>query len=110
MDWLCDQRGVDRERIYGYEREEMTHNSVAVQIAGNSADAGMGIYSTAKLYDLDFLPICVEEYDLLIPESVWDTGMLRQLIRTLKSREFRERIEAMGGYTLDRPGEIIDVF
>ena len=110
MDYLCEREGVDRDRIYGYEREEMTHNSVAVQIAGNSADAGMGIFSTAKLYDLDFLPICVEEYDLLIPGTVWNTGMVRQLIGTLKSEEFKARIEAMGGYTLDRPGEIIDVF
>ena len=110
MDYLCKKQGVDPDRIYGYEREEMTHNSVAVQIAGNSADAGMGIYSTAKLYDLDFLPICVEEYDLLIPEKVWNTDLVRQLIQTLKSEEFRERISAMGGYTLECPGEIIDVF
>ncbi len=110
MDYLCGKYEVDRDRIYGYEREELTHNSVAVQIAGDSADAGLGIYSTARLYDLDFLPICVEEYDLLIPEKVWNTGMVRQLIRTLKSDAFRSRIEVMGGYTLDRPGEIIDVF
>ena len=69
----------------------------------------MGIYSAAKLYGLDFLPICVEEYDLLIPEKVWNTGPVKQLIRTLKSREFAERIEAMGGYTLDSPGEIIEL-
>ena len=109
-DWLCQKEGVDPDRVYGYEREELTHNAVAVQIAGGSADAGMGIYSAAKLYGLDFLPICVEEYDLLIPEKVWSSGLVRELIRTLKSDEFRARIEAMGGYTLDRPGEIIDVF
>ena len=109
-DWLCEKEGVDPDRVYGYEREELTHNAVAVQIAGDSADAGMGIWSAARLYGLDFLPICVEEYDLLIPEKVWNTGLVRQLIRTLKSDEFRTRIEAMGGYTLDRPGEIIDVF
>ena len=110
MDYLCDRYDVDRDRIYGYEREEMTHNSVAVQIAGDSADAGMGIYSTAKLYDLDFLPICTEEYDLLIPETAWNSGMVKQLIHTLRSEGFRNRITSMGGYTLDRPGEIIDVF
>ncbi len=109
-DFLCEKEGLDPERIYGYEREELTHNAVAVQIAGGSADAGMGIYSAAKLYGLDFLPICVEEYDLLIPEKVWNSGLVKQLILTLKSEAFRERIKAMGGYTLDRPGEIIDVF
>lgn len=110
MDYLCQKNGINPDSVYGYEREEMTHNSVAVQIAGGSADAGMGIYSAAKLYDLDFIPVCEEEYDLLIPEVAWSTGMVRQLIRTLKSREFKERINALGGYTLDRPGEIIDVF
>ena len=109
-DYLCRKEGVDPDLVYGYEREELTHNAVAVQIAGGSGDAGMGIYSAAKLYDLDFLPICVEEYDLLIPEKVWNTAQVRQLIRTLKGEEFKARIEAMGGYTFDRPGEIIDVF
>lgn len=109
-DYLCEREGVDSGCVYGYEREEVTHNAVAVQIAGGSADAGMGIYSAAKLYDLDFLPICVEEYDLLIPESVWNTDLVKQLIRTLKSAEFSERINRMGGYILDRPGEIIDIF
>ncbi len=85
-------------------------DGMALQIASGSADAGMGIYSAARLYDLDFRPICVEEYDLLIPEAIWNTGLVRQLIRTLKSKAFRERIEAMGGYTLDRLGEIIDIF
>ena len=43
-------------------------------------------------------------------ESAWGTRMVRQLIQTLQSDAFRARIEAMGGYTLDRPGELIDVF
>lgn len=107
-DWLCAQNGLDPARIYGYEREELTHNAVAVQIAGGSADAGMGIYSAARLYGLDFLPVCEEEYDLLIPDFAWDTPLVRLLIETLQSPAFRQRILAMGGYTLDRPGELID--
>ena len=65
-DYLCKQQGVEPKDVYGYEREELTHTSVAAQIANGSADAGMGIYSAAKLYDLDFVPICIEEYALLL--------------------------------------------
>ena len=108
-DYLCKKEGIAPEKIYGYDREELTHTSVAAQIASGSADAGMGIYSAAKLYDLDFLPVCIEEYDLLIPDHAWDSPMVRQLISTLKSPAFREKIENMGGYTLDRPGEIIEI-
>lgn len=107
MDYLCEQYAVNVGDIYGYEREELTHTSVAAQIANGSADAGMGIYSAAQLYDLDFLPICIEEYDLIIPDHAWETLVVQQLIATLKSPAFREKMLAMGGYTVDHPGEII---
>lgn len=107
MDYLCEQYAVNVSDIYGYEREELTHTSVAAQIANGSADAGMGIYSAAQLYDLDFLPICIEEYDLIIPDHAWETPVVQQLIATLKSPAFREKMLAMGGYTVDHPGEIL---
>jgi len=108
-DYLCSQNGLDTAAIYGYDREELTHTSVAAQIVSGSADAGMGIYSAAKLYDLDFIPICIEEYDLIIPDHAWDTPMVQQMIATLKTDAFKEKILALGGYTVENPGEIICV-
>ena len=35
--------------------------------------------------------------------------MMQRLITTLKSEKFREKITAMGGYILDRPGELIEI-
>ncbi|MBQ4577752.1 MAG: molybdopterin biosynthesis protein [Clostridia bacterium] len=106
-DFLMKQNGLDAFSIYGYDREELTHTSVAAQIASGSADAGMGIYSAARLYDLDFIPICIEEYDLIIPDHAWDTPVVRQLLDTLRSETFRAKLLALGGYTVDNPGEII---
>lgn len=106
-DYLCNQQNLDTASIYGYDREELTHTSVAAQIASGSADAGMGIYSAAKLYGLDFIPVCIEEYDLIIPDHAWDTPMVQQLLETLRSSSFREKILGLGGYTLDAPGELI---
>lgn len=108
-DYLCKQNDVDSSSVYGYDREEFTHTSVAAQIASGSADAGMGIYSAAKLYDLDFVPLCIEEYDLLISDSAWDTDVVKSLVDTLRSDAFRGRILALGGYTVENAGEIIDV-
>ena len=106
-DYLCKQDELDTASIYGYDREELTHTSVAAQIVSGSADAGMGIYSAAKLYDLDFIPLCIEEYDLIIPDHAWDTPQVRQMIDILKSEAFKEKILALGGYTVENPGEII---
>ena len=108
-DYLCVKENLDKSSIYGYDREELTHTSVAIQIASGSADAGMGIYSAAKLYGLDFLPVCIEEYDLLIPDFAYDTPMVRQMLDTMKSAEFKARLEALGGYTLEGIGEEISI-
>ena len=109
-DYLCRKEGVDPAAVDGYDREEFTHTSVAAQIAAGTADAGMGIYSAARLYDLEFLPVCVEQYDLLIPDYAWDTPAVRQLIRTLKSEAFRARLLELGGYTVEHPGEVRRAF
>lgn len=106
-DYLCQQEMLEPTSLYGYEREELTHTSVAAQIVSGSADAGMGIYSAAKLYGLDFIPVCIEEYDLVIPDHAWETPVVQQMLATLKSRAFRDRITALGGYSLENPGEII---
>ena len=106
IDYLCRENKIDTSVIYGYDREEYTHTSVAAQIAADSGDAGMGIYSAAHMYDLDFLPICNEQYDLLIPDSVWDTPTVQNLLRVLQSDAFRHKLEAMGGYHLEKPGTV----
>lgn len=106
MDYLCNKHGLDTALIYGYEREEFTHTSVAAQIASGSADAGMGIYSAAKMYGLAFIPVCTEQYDLLIPDSAWDTPAVQEMLEILRSREFAGKLEELGGYTLKSPGKV----
>ena len=105
-DYLCRKEGIDPAAVYGYDREELTHTSVAAQIASGTADAGMGILSAARLYDLDFLPVCVEQYDLLIPDYAWGTPAVEALLEVLQSPAFRERLEQLGGYTIDQPGRV----
>ena len=106
IDYLCRLNGVDTSEIDGYSREEYTHTSVAALIAAGSADAGLGIYSAAKLYDLDFLPVCREQYDLLIPDHAWELLTVQRLLEVLKSAAFRQKLEAMGGYVIENPGTV----
>ncbi len=110
IDYLCKTQSIDPSKIYGYEREEFTHTSVAAQIASGTADAGMGIYSAAKLYDLDFLPVCIEQYDLLIPDYAWDSPIVCRLMEILQSEDFKKRIGALGGYEISNPGSVRERF
>lgn len=106
IDYLTKKEGIDTTQIYGYDREEFTHTSVAAQIASGTADAGMGILSAARLYDLEFVPICMEQYDLLISEDAFESEMVQKLLEILQSKEFADRLAALGGYELNHPGTI----
>ncbi|MCL2152207.1 MAG: molybdopterin biosynthesis protein [Oscillospiraceae bacterium] len=110
IDYLCRKNSVDTSEIYGYDREEFTHTSVAALIAADSADAGLGIYSAAKMYDLDFVPIWQERYDLLIPDYAWDMPMMKKLLDVIRSDVFHGRLEALGGYTIKNPGSVRERF
>ena len=105
-DYVCKQEGIDPSKIYGYDHEEFTHTAVAALVEAGSADAGMGIYSAAKIYGLGFVPVCEEQYDLLIPDYAWETPMVQALLQVLRSDAFRTRMEQLGGYRLDAPGQV----
>lgn len=97
-DYLLKENGIDKNDVDGYRNEEYTHTAVAALIAAGNADCGLGIYSAAKMYGLDFIEICIEEYDLLIDEKAYDTYAVQKLLETLESDVFRQRLTQMGGY------------
>jgi len=105
-DFLARQNTIDANSVWGYEREEYTHTAVAAAIAAGTADAGLGILSAARIYGLDFVPVCEEQYDLLIAESAFELDMVQRLIEVLRGAEFARRLAMMGGYLLNHPGEI----
>jgi len=104
MDYLCCKDDLEPSKIYGYDREEFTHTSVAALIAAGSADAGLGVYSAAKMYGLDFIHICDEQFDLLISFDAWKLSMVQKLVSVLKSDDFSKRLNKLGGYILENPG------
>lgn len=102
---LCDYfmkvNGIEVENLRGYENEEFTHTAVAALIANGNADSGLGIYSAAKMYGLDFIPVCNEEYDFLVDDNYLDSPLVRAFFEILHSDEFRMRAEKMGGYSFE---------
>jgi len=105
LDYLLKQEGIDPSGISGYAREEYTHSSVAASIAAGTADTGLGIYSVAQAFGLDFVPIYQEQYDLLVLEDALQLDALQKLLDVMRSEAFAERLAKLGGYKLDKPGE-----
>ena len=101
LDVLLNRAGISPAAIDGYRNEKFTHTAVAASVAAGNADAGLGIYSAAKMYGLDFIPLWNEEYDFLVSESCLDLPAVQAFLETLRSEEFKARLEAMGGYKMN---------
>ena len=97
-DYLLAKNSIEKNDVEGYRNEEFTHTAVAALIASGNADCGLGIYSAAKMYDLDFIEICTEEYDILIDENAYETEQVHTFLDTIKSDKFKARLKEMGGY------------
>lgn len=107
LDYNLARSGISPESIKGYDREEFTHMSVAVDVLSGAADCGMAIYASAKALDLDFIPMDREQYDLVIPADFLNEPNIQVVLDTVRSLEFRDRVAALGGYDPSRSGELI---
>ncbi|MEQ8216038.1 MAG: substrate-binding domain-containing protein, partial [Smithellaceae bacterium] len=92
--------------IKGYDHEEFTHMSVAVDVLSGAADCGMAIYAAARALDLDFIPLTREQYDLVIPTDFLQNPNIQAVLDTIRSQRFRDRVRELGGYDPSRSGEL----
>jgi putative molybdopterin biosynthesis protein len=102
-----ERRGIDPAGITGYTREEHTHLAVAAAVAANRADAGMGILAAARAFNLDFVPITREPYDLVLQAESLGDERLAPLWQLLERPAFLAEIEALGGYSCAETGRRI---
>jgi putative molybdopterin biosynthesis protein len=107
LDFHLNQVGIDPADISGYHHEEFTHMAVAVAVLSGTADAGLGIHAAAAALDLDFIPVVTEQYDLIIAAEHFDSENVQILLETVNNPEFKNRVDALGGYSTERTGEII---
>lgn len=101
LDVLLKRAGISPAAIDGYRNEKFTHTAVAASVAAGNADAGLGIYSAARMYGLDFIPLWNEEYDFLVNESCLELPAVKAFFAVLESEAFQKRLAEMGGYTLN---------
>ncbi len=107
LDYRLNQLGIIPEYIKGYDNEEFTHMSVAVSVLSGVADMGLGIFAAARALNLDFIPVVTEQYDLVIPDVYFETEHIKILLETINSSDFKKRVEALGGYSTIKTGDIL---
>jgi aldehyde:ferredoxin oxidoreductase len=99
LDVMLGQLSIAPSSIGGYAREEPTHLAVAAAIASGRVDTGMGIMAAARAFGLDFVPLAVEPYDLVVAPGALESPQLAPLWSLLQSDRFKASVEELGGYS-----------
>ncbi|GAX89961.1 molybdopterin biosynthesis protein [Effusibacillus lacus] len=107
FDYLLKQAGMKPEDVYGYNREDFSHLSVAAAVAGGTADCGLGILSAAKAFQLGFVPVAEERYDLLMTREFYESEAGQLLLSVMTSERFRRQVEDLGGYSCRDTGKVV---
>ncbi|MGD8402740.1 MAG: substrate-binding domain-containing protein [Anaerolineales bacterium] len=105
LDAELERLGIPPESIDGYESVVNTHTECARAIASNQADAALGLQASALQYNLDFIPLFEERYDLVLPREQEDA--LAPLLDYIQTNTFRQTISMLTGYTTTHSGEQI---
>lgn len=107
IDQEFSKLGIDSKRINGYDDFVSTHFDVGLRILRGEADVGIATGSAARLLGVDFIPLTRERFDIVIAKGRFFSPGINALLETIGSREFRNRIDAMGGYDTSDSGRII---
>ena len=106
FDYQLEKNGVDKNEVVGYDKEYTTHLAVASAVLNGVADCGMAVLSAANIMGLDFIPVGEESYDFLVKADMLDDPRIKQFISILQSKEFKEKVEKIGGYTFNEIGKV----
>jgi putative molybdopterin biosynthesis protein len=108
--WYLDQElarlGLETTQLDGYQEAVTTHLEVGLRVLRQEADTGLASSATARLLGLDFVSLTQERFEMVIPAQCVLSRPVQMLLDTIGSREFRARVDALGGYDTSESGRL----
>jgi putative molybdopterin biosynthesis protein len=105
LDHQLNKMAIPDKQIRGYDLESNTHTQVGREVAEGRADAGIALQAVAKQFELNFIPLFVERFDLVLPSRKTSEKEMQPLLNHLQSAVLRTAVANLGGYDTDHTGE-----
>ncbi|HEX6633482.1 MAG TPA: substrate-binding domain-containing protein [Usitatibacter sp.] len=109
LDYLLEHEGIEVDRIQGFDRTEYTHAAVAAYIASGMADAGLGIETAARQFNLGFVPLVNERYFLLVRREAVESPLMQRVLAAMRSREFKGQLVKLQGLNAANCGKVEEI-
>jgi putative molybdopterin biosynthesis protein len=107
LDGELKKAGIKGNTVEGYDIEVQRHMDVGLEVLSGRADAGPAIKTVASLLDLDFIPLRMERFDLIILKDRYIDQGIQLFLGLLRSQAFKTLAKELDGYDLGITGEMV---
>lgn len=105
FDGRLKQLGMVPGDLAGYDSIAQTHAEVATAVTSGRAHVGIAPRATALAAGLEFVPLFVERYDLVMERERMGESRVDRLLDVLGTRAFRIQADSSLGYDTSRTGD-----
>lgn len=105
LDRSLASHGIAPATVPGYDEPLRTHTDVADAIASGRADLGVGVRAAAERFDLGFVPLYHERYDLVVYRDRLEDERIAAILEVVRSEAFKESVGRLVGYDATHTGE-----
>ncbi len=100
-----ERSGIPFEAVNSV-RVARSETESALSIVEGDADATFGLRSFADRYHLEFIPICVEQFELVVDRFAYFEQPFQTLLHFANSAGFQAEVERYAGYDVSELGAI----
>ncbi len=102
---LLQQHAVDPASIE-FTQVAHTETDAVSSVLDGSADVTLGLQSIAQRFNLAFVPIMRERFDLLVDRRAWFDDPFQQFLDFCRSPAFSDRAHSLAGYDVSGFGAV----
>lgn len=106
LERLLAAEKMSRSDLHTVESVERSEMDLAMSLAQGNADVGLGIEAAARQFQLDFVPLIEERFDLLVWRKAYFDPPFQKLLALCRSDRFHARANALGGYDVSALGTV----
>lgn len=107
FDYLIQKEGIEKNSLLGYETELESHIKCGLYVSKGLADFAFGIGFVAFLFDLEFIPVFTERFDMVIPRDHFVRSNVKKLLSIFKEPNLSALASEFPGYDFESSGKVI---
>jgi putative molybdopterin biosynthesis protein len=107
LDYLLRKAGLNPDKLPYTAQSARDENDVAFAVRNDHADAGLGIAAVVRQFQLDFVSLHKERYDLIMTRRDYFEAPFQRLLTFTRGKQFAGRANEIGGYEISGLGRIV---